>query len=293
MRRTMLAAAIGATLLGATPALAGSATGMRARSGALSHEATPATPATATTVTRTRAGITARLTYAGHYPKFRETLTISTHGRIAYRRAISQRRCEGVCGPLPGRASLRIVPLQRGGATPAVLLSFNTFGSDCCTIEQILYLHRNRWALATRNFGPVPARVARLRGDLYLIGGEKSFAARFGPMVAVALPIEVLRFSAGRFHDVTRRFPRLIARDAARWLAAFKLQARRGGPADGAAIAAWAADEDSLGHSRRVARYLAAQAALKHLDAGPGFGGDGKRFIARLDAFLRRRGYLR
>ena len=55
-------------------------------------------------------------------------------------------------------------------------------------------------------------------------------------------------------------------------------------------IAAWAADEDPLGHRQRVSRYLAQQARAGHLNAP--FEAGGRRFIANLQKFLRRRGYL-
>jgi hypothetical protein len=54
-------------------------------------------------------------------------------------------------------------------------------------------------------------------------------------------------------------------------------------------IAAWAADEDLLGHTRLVSRYLHRQAAAGHLHSS--FGAGGPRFVAKLQRFLRRRGY--
>jgi hypothetical protein len=59
-------------------------------------------------------------------------------------------------------------------------------------------------------------------------------------------------------------------------------------------VAAWAADEDMLGHSRLVAQFLARQLKLGHLRSAlapqePG----GRQFVVRLQRFLRRLGYLR
>jgi hypothetical protein len=56
-------------------------------------------------------------------------------------------------------------------------------------------------------------------------------------------------------------------------------------------MAAWAADEDLLGHVKLVNRYLAQQAKAGHLNS-PLYPG-GKRFVTKLQKFLRRHGYLR
>jgi len=58
-------------------------------------------------------------------------------------------------------------------------------------------------------------------------------------------------------------------------------------------IAAWAADEDGLGHEKLVSSYLSQQAAAGHLNSAlspqePG----GQKFIGKLQRFLRTHGYL-
>jgi hypothetical protein len=69
-------------------------------------------------------------------------------------------------------------------------------------------------------------------------------------------PIDIRRAIDGQVVDVTRRYPALVAADAARWLAAYAAA-----PADDNAvqIAAWAADESTLGRGARAASYLASQ----------------------------------
>ena len=58
-------------------------------------------------------------------------------------------------------------------------------------------------------------------------------------------------------------------------------------------VAAWAADEDLLGHGRLVHRFLVAQAAAGHLNDGLGDREpSGRAFVITLDHFLVRRGYL-
>lgn len=69
--------------------------------------------------------------------------------------------------------------------------------------------------------------------------------AFIGPLFATAgAPIQVWSFGAKKFHNVTRSYPRQIAADAAQWWATFQQHLNDG---EGV-IAAWAADEDLLGH---------------------------------------------
>ena len=56
-------------------------------------------------------------------------------------------------------------------------------------------------------------------------------------------------------------------------------------------IAAWAADQDLLGHVKLVNRFLHQQAVAGHLNAP--FAGGGTQFVAKLEKFLRRHGYVR
>jgi hypothetical protein len=105
------------------------------------------------------------------------------------------------------------------------------------------------------------------------------------------LPIQILTFANRRFSEVTRSYPGLIAKDASRWLHIFR-SLKRDHYSDSVGVAAaWAADQELLRHGRLVNRFLAAQARARHLNAAIGQGG--RRFIAHLDRFLRRHGYLR
>ena len=55
-------------------------------------------------------------------------------------------------------------------------------------------------------------------------------------------------------------------------------------------IAAWAADEDMLGHGKLVSRYLTQQLKAGHLNGGVSHG---KKFVTSLQRFLRKHGYRR
>ena len=107
------------------------------------------------------------------------------------------------------------------------------------------------------------------------------------------MPIQILTFSNRRFTDVTRSYPHLVAKDAAKWLKAFKSTSSHHYQDSVGVIAAWAADEDLLGHKRLVSRYLARQSKAGHLNTALSPQGGGGKFIARLNRFLRKHGYLR
>ncbi|HWD69883.1 MAG TPA: hypothetical protein VG293_06780 [Solirubrobacteraceae bacterium] len=56
-------------------------------------------------------------------------------------------------------------------------------------------------------------------------------------------------------------------------------------------VAAWAADEDELGHAGTVASFLHRAAAAKELNSGVGTPENAK-FVAALNRFQHRHGYL-
>jgi hypothetical protein len=146
-----------------------------------------------------------------------------------------------------------------------------------------------------RNFGDPGVRFLDLRHNrrYELVTADDSFAYEFTSFAFSGLPIEILTFSHRRFTDVTSRYPRLIARDGALWLNAFKSTAPRYQGSTGL-IAAWAADEDLLGHSTLVAQYLSQQARAGHLNSGsPGVWPSSRKFVTKLQRFLRQHGYKR
>jgi hypothetical protein len=105
------------------------------------------------------------------------------------------------------------------------------------------------------------------------------------------MPLLILRWENGHFGDVTRKYPALIARDAAQWMKAFTREKRGHYTDTTGIIAAWAADEDELRHTHTVASFLRRAAATKELNSGVGTPGNAK-FVAALNRFLHKQGYL-
>lgn len=253
--------------------------------------------AMATTQTASAGDVTATFTFHGKVPKFHGLhLTISRSGAVVYDQPVVAKFCGKLCWPggVIHSSSVHVVDLE-GTGDPDVVLDLYSGGAHCCTVEQVFSFDpaTGTYAKTEQVFGDPAAKIVDLGhdGHFEFLTADDSFAYKFTDFAASGLPIEILTFAGGHFTDVTRSYPKLVAKDAALWLRAFKAQARQHYPDSLGVIAAWAADEDLLGHTKLVKRYLHQQAVAGHLNAP--FGAGGTRFVAKLQRFLRRRGYLR
>jgi hypothetical protein len=220
-------------------------------------------------------------------------LKITRAGATAYDQAVASRFCASpFCWPgAPPQghsSSVQVRDLDPGGELE-VLLELYSGGAHCCVIEQVFSFDSaaSTYLKTERNFGDYGAALKDLRHDgvLDFVSGDDSFAYAFTDFADSGLPIQILTFHARRFVNVTRHFPKLIARDAAHWLRAFKANLANGV----GFIAAWAADEELLGHSKLVKDTLARELKAGHLR---GTFESGSRFVRDLNRFLRRRHYL-
>jgi hypothetical protein len=256
-----------------------------------------ASVALARTQTASSGNVAATFTFQGKVPKFHGLhLTISRSGTVAYDQPVVAKFCGKLCWPggVIHSPSVHVVDLE-GTGDPDVVLDLYSGGAHCCTVEQIFSFDpaTATYAKTEQVFGDPAAKIVDLghTGHFEFLTADDSFAYKFTDFAASGLPIEILTFAHGHFTDVTRSYPKLVAKDAARWLRAFKAQARQHYPDSVGVIAAWAADEELLGHSKLVKRYLHQQAVAGHLNAP--FAAGGTRFVAKLQKFLRRRGYVR
>jgi hypothetical protein len=249
--------------------------------------------ATARTETARAGNVTATVTYRGTYPSFSdERLEIARSGSVYYSAPITAALCGGSCEP----SAVHVVGLE-GDDQRDVVLDLYTNGAHCCSIEQVFSFDPGTMTYQRyqHDFGDPGAELEDLDHDgrYEFLSADDSFAYEFTDFAASGLPVEVLEFSGGRFLDVTASYPRLIERDAARWLKAFKRMAPDHYRDSVGVIAAWAADEDRLGNVQAVDRFLARQARAGHLNT-PLHPGDpsGRKFVAALQRFLERHGYL-
>lgn len=256
--------------------------------------------ALARTETASSGNVTATFTFAGHAPNYHdERLAISRAGTVVYDQPVVSSLCFQACAPgfeNGGNSSVHVLGLEPGGG-PDVVLDLYSGGAHCCSIEQIFSFDPGTmtYVKTQRNFGDPGARILDLRhnGRLEFLTADDTFAYEFTDYAASGLPIQIFTFSGRHFTNVTRSYPGLVAKDAAGWLTAFKGMASQHYQDSVGVIAAWAADEDLLGHTARVSRYLAEQATAGHLNSALYPDESGRQFVAKLKRFLHSRGYVR
>jgi hypothetical protein len=256
-------------------------------------------PAGAATQTVKSASLSVTFTYRGTSPlSHHPHLTISENGTVVFNEAVSSAWCGKECSPniiAEERKVVHIVHLERSGP-PSVVLDLYSGGAHCCFIEQV-YSVRSHSSLvhkAEHNFGNPGVRLIKLTtGGYGFLSANNVFAYAFTDFAASGMPIEIFSFSANKFHNVTDLSPHLIQKDANQWMSAFRSQASFHYGDSVGVVAAWAADEDMLGHSAAVARFLAAQAKAGHLNSAISpYESSGQKYVIALQKFLRKYGYL-
>jgi hypothetical protein len=250
--------------------------------------------AQAKTETVTSGGVTATFTY--HKASFGYkglTLAISRGGKVRYKAAVNLTAGPGGCGTqcwpgnVNGGKSVRVLDLEHNGGRD-VVLDLYSGGANCCFYAQVFYASGSTYKHVSRFFGNPGASIADLghNGRLEFRSGNPYFVDRFSSTAASGFPIQILIFRHGAFRDVTRSYPKLIAKDAKNWLSAFKSNYSDG---EGV-IAAWTADEFMLGRRAQATNYLNQQAAAGHLNSLEG-GVGGHQFVVALQKFLKTQGY--
>lgn len=255
------------------------------------------TAALATTQTASSGSVSATFSFTGHYPHYgNERLTISQGGTVLYNQRVTSAVCGNQCAPgsaFSQQTSVDVLDLEHNGQ-PDVVLNLFTGGAHCCLVDQIFSFDpaAMTYVKTERNFGDPGAQIVDLRhdGQFEFLTADDSFAYAFTDFAASGLPIQILTFSARHFTDVTRHYPHLVAHDARRWMRIFRSLAKSHYRDSVGVAAAWAADQELLGHRRLVDEFLSAQARAGHLNSAIGPGG--RKFIASLRRFLRRHGYL-
>ncbi|MGZ4299041.1 MAG: hypothetical protein ACXVVK_18545 [Solirubrobacteraceae bacterium] len=256
--------------------------------------------AMATTQTASGGAVTATFTFSGQFPNYTGLhLQIAQSGSVLYDQPVRAKACGGDCAPgATGSkaSSVHVIDLDDTGQ-PNVVLDLYTGGAHCCSVAQVFTFDPGTmtYAKTERNFGDPGERIEDLGHDGHdeFVTADDAFAYAFTDFAASGLPLQIVAFSGGRFQDVTDSYPALIRKDAATWLKMFKHSARQHYADSVGVIAAWAADEYRLGQSAGADRYLSQQARAGHLrSALAPVEPQGRRFVAALQKFLRRHGYL-
>jgi hypothetical protein len=255
---------------------------------------TAAAGAKTTTQSASTGGVTATFSYSGSFPTVTNPhLQIVRAGQTAYDQPVSSPVCYSACGPGAfgaHQSSVRVIRLEPG-AEPDVLLELYSQGAHCCFSDQVFSYSpiTNTYAKTEQYFGNFGAALRRLgtARRWRFVSGNDNFNYAFTDYADSGVPIQIWSFAGGAFHDVTRAYPKLIAADAARWLRLFDRRLSNGV----GFIAAWAADEELLGHDKLVQSTLASDARHGRLRDGGVGASTGRRFIRALNRFLHKYGY--
>jgi hypothetical protein len=245
-----------------------------------------------------RAVLTYREGLGGPLPYFDLRFSITRSGAAFYEQPVSSRFCPSGCEPetidnAPPPGDPVAVTELEGGEQPNVVLGLSTGGAHCCTVVQVFSYDPGTmtYRIAEHDFGDPGALLRTLPGYPRPVfeSGDDRFAYAFASYAGSAFPLEISSFRGARFVNITRSFPKEIAAQATSLFKGFLVGARHG---EGlGAIAAWAADEELLGHGAQVARTLAREARRDNLRSAGGLSPSGDAFVKKLERFLKHTGY--
>jgi subtilisin-like proprotein convertase family protein len=241
-------------------------------------------------------GVTASVSFVeknSFYEQLR--LKIVRGGRTALDSPVQRLRCRDCDTFRP--VSVKVRDLD--GGEPEMLLELYTQGAHCCTV--VLALRHDAAAGAYRPklllFGNYGYKLADLDHD-----GLPEFSAfderliyTFGAYVFSSAPPEISQYREGRLIDVTRRFPAVIRRNAARVGKEFLTKQRPPSDEDlRTFVAVYVADQYLLGRPAEAKRALDYALAHGLLYRGRNYLGApaGANFVRVLMRDLRKWGYL-
>jgi streptogramin lyase len=181
-----------------------------------------------------------------------------------------------------------------GDGEPEVTLLLNWNGAHCCSWSRIYRYdpRRNAFIAQTHWWGEGGAepRVRDLNGDgrPEFISFDDRFDEVFTAFVGSARPIQIWSYDHSTFNDVTRRYPKLIRRDAAELWRLYRKN--RATDARGL-LPAWVADEDMLGRAAVADRVLHTAARRGYLKSHGFAPTSAHWYLWALKRLLHRTGY--
>jgi hypothetical protein len=246
-----------------------------------------AAPASADSVTARSGAVTATFTF-DRVDRLRienPRLQIARAGAVAYDAPLQLDGCEPDYCMLGGDKPVRARDLD-GDRDPEVLVDIYTGGAHCCYVTGIFSWDGSAYRQRDRNWADPGYRLRNPdgRGTPELVTADPRFGYAFSAYGFSGMPVKILRFRKGKLVNVTRKFRRVVRKDARRWKRAFR--ARDNYEPQGA-LAAWAADKYLLGRRKQARRFV--RHAVRHgrLRGKP----RARSFPRRLHRTLKRWGY--
>ena len=222
-------------------------------------------------------------------------LMVLRDGVEVYSQAVKAQDCPApFCAPA-GHArnrSLRVVDLDADGEREVTLDLF-TGGARCCLVSLVYRWDGRTYVPVQHDWGDPAYRLRDVDDDgrPEFVSGDPKFSYAFSSYARSAFPLVLWRYEAGRFTDVTREHRALLRADARRWFRAWR---RARGDRDLeplGPLSAWAADKARLGEWASVRRELRRALRRGWLVAYRPWS-QGRKYVTRLERFLRRRGHL-
>ena len=205
--------------------------------------------------------------------------------------------CKG-CGVAPaglgGGQSLQITDVD-GDGEPEVLLDLYSGGAHCCTFTWIYRFTGSSYTGTSVAWGDTGYTLKDLDGDRIpeFSSFDDRFAYTFTDYADSWFPPLILQYRAGKMSDVTRSYPAVIKREAARALRAYKSRKNRRDRDLRGVVAAYAADQCLLGKPAKAWTFVRS-AQRRHLLKGFGRGDiwpRNGRYLRALQKFLHKNGY--
>jgi hypothetical protein len=197
------------------------------------------------------------------------------------------------CGTYCYPQQVRVADVE-GDGEPDVLLDLYSGGAHCCNISEVFHYDAasDTYVKVEQVWGDPGYKLEHLdaaRPDEF-VSYDDRFAYEFAAYAFSGLPMEILRVQGGAFSDVTASYPTPVSADAANeWR--YWLSNRKDGTGLGF-LAAWAADEYTLGRGSFAASTLAQLERAGELHSGSGYPwAGGTKFLTQLNRFLRKTGY--
>jgi hypothetical protein len=186
--------------------------------------------------------------------------------------------------------SVHVADLDADGE-PEVELDLYTGGAHCC---RLLYAYRwvgTAYVAQQVETGSAGYEQRDLEGDGLpeWVTADSRFEYLFTSFVASASPLLIYDFRAGSFVAVTKAYPSLVRKDAAKWWQTYRHRPANYAVDSRGFLAAWAADMCTLGQGAKV--WPALSAALRQGKLGGPEGPTGSAYISALRHKLRAFGY--
>ena len=221
------------------------------------------------------------------------TLKIVRGGRTVLDAPVQRLRCPDCQTFRPTSVQVR----DLDGGEPEVLLEMYTQGAHCCTVVLALRYDGHAYRPKLLFFGNFGYKLVDLDADGLpeISAFDERFIYTYSAYVFSSAPPQISQYRQGRLIDVTRRFPALIRRDAAKVGKEFLAKKRPPKDVDlRTFVAVYVADQYLLGRPDEAKRALDYALAHGFLYTGKQYLGSpaGPNFVATLMRDLRKWGYL-